>query len=130
MRINKLLSSFAELGDTIESIIAGVGQEMILNDEQEYKIRLVMNELVMNIFKYSDADKVSVCADYYDMQLKIQLEDNGSGFESKKITERNVQDENLLMCESGRGVFLVKIMADSLKYSEVGNAVAVTLKLD
>ncbi len=129
MRINRLLSSFAELNDTIEFIINEVGQEAMLNDEQEYRIRLVMNELVMNIFKYSDADRVNICADYCDMKLKILLEDNGSGFESKNIMQRNVQDENLLMRESGRGVFLVKIIADSLNYSEIGNAVAVTLKL-
>jgi len=129
VRIKKLLSSFTELNDTIECIINGVEQEVQLDDEQEYRIRLVLNELVMNIFKYSDADSVNVYADYCDMQLKIRLEDNGSGFESKKVMERNVKNENLLMCESGRGVFLVKVMADSLSYSEIGNAVAVTLKL-
>ncbi|BDF58143.1 serine/threonine protein kinase [Christensenellaceae bacterium] len=129
VQIKKLLSSFSELSDTIESIIQGVQQETSLDDEQEYRIRLVLNELVMNIFKYSDADRVSVNADYCDTLLKIKLEDNGSGFESKKIIERDVKNDDLLMCESGRGVFLVKIMADSLQYSELGNAVAVTLKL-
>ena len=129
MQIKKLLNSFAELNDTIESIIAGVEQETRLDDEQEYRIRLVLNELVMNIFKYSDADRISIYANYCDMLLNIKLEDNGSGFESKKIIERDVKSDDLLMCESGRGVFLVKIMADSLQYSEIGNTVAVTLKL-
>ncbi|MEA4854475.1 MAG: ATP-binding protein [Christensenella sp.] len=129
MHVKKFLYNFNELQDTIESIIYGVEQETQLDEEQQYRIRLVMSELVMNIFKYSEADTVSINAGYANHQLKIEFRDNGKGFESAPAMQRDVRSSDLLMCESGRGIFLVRSIADSLQYTKHGNGVVVTLRL-
>ncbi len=129
MLIRKKLFGLDELNEAIASVITGVGREQALNEEQEYRIRLVMSELVVNIFKYSDANEVKMQAEYGPEGLRIMLRDDGCGFESTAYVERNVTQREYLMHESGRGVYLVKMMTDSLSYSEAGNAVDVTLKL-
>ncbi|MEG0257051.1 MAG: ATP-binding protein [Christensenella sp.] len=127
--MRKRLIKLAELNETIGSVISGIQSEKQLNDEQMYRIRLVMSELVVNIFKYSDADEVKLSAEYAQNKLHIILMDNGSGFESKAILEQNITERELLMRENGRGVFIVRKMTDSLRYSMTGNTVDVTLKL-
>ncbi|MEG0594505.1 MAG: ATP-binding protein [Christensenella sp.] len=127
--MRKRLIKLAELNETIGSVISGIQSEKQLNDEQMYRIRLVMSELVVNIFKYSDADEVKLSAEYAQNKLHIILMDNGSGFESKTVLEQNITKRELLMRENGRGVFLVRKMTDSLRYSMTGNTVDVTLKL-
>lgn len=121
--------SLNELNEVICSIIKGVEREKKLDDEQEYRIRLVLSELVVNIFKYSDANEVKLQAEYGKDELHIVLADDGSGFETGPVVSRNVTAGEFLMHESGRGVYLVKMMTDSFHYSESGNTVDVTLKL-
>ena len=127
--VRKKLFSLNELNEAIRSVIMGVEREKKLDDEQEYRIRLVLSELVVNIFKYSDANEVKLQAEYGKDGLHIILADNGSGFETGPVVSRNVTTEELLMHENGRGVYLVKMMTDSFHYSEAGNTVDVTLKL-
>ena len=129
MLIRKKLFSLNELNEAIASVISGVERERKLSEEQEYRIRLVLSELVVNIFKYSDADEVRLEAEHGPEGLHIALKDNGGGFESTPYVERNVTAQEFLMHENGRGVYLVRMMTDSLTYSESGNAVDVTLKL-
>ena len=54
---------------------------------------------------------------------------DGGGFETGPVLSRNVSSGEFLMRETGRGVFLVRMMTDSFHYSEAGNVVDVTLKL-
>ncbi len=89
----------------------------------------MLSELVVNIFKYSDANEVKLQAEYGKDRLHVVLADNGSGFETGPVVARNVTSGELFMHENGRGVYLVKMMTDSFHYSENGNTVDVTLKL-
>lgn len=129
MLVSKRLFSLNELNEAIRPVIRGVEREKKLDDEQMYRIRLVLSELVVNIFKYSDANEVKLQAEYGKDRLHIVLADNGSGFETGPVVARNVTSGELLMHENGRGVYLVKMMTDSFHYSENGNTVDVTLKL-
>lgn len=129
MLVRKKLFSLNELNEAIRSVIRGVEREKKLDDEQEYRIRLVLSELVVNIFKYSDANEVKLQAEYGKDGLHIVLADDGSGFETGPVVSRNVTTREFLMNENGRGVYLVKMMTDSFHYSESGNTVDVTLKL-
>ncbi len=129
MLIRKKLLSLNELGEAVSAVILGVQQETILDDEQIYRIRLVMSELLMNIFKYSDAKEVRLSAEYGKNKLHIMIADNGSGFAAGNVVGRDITHEGVLLRESGRGVYLVRMMTDTLKYSEAGNEVDVTLTL-
>lgn len=129
MLIRKRLFSLDELNDAVKSVILGIEEEKHLNDEQMYRIRLIMSELVMNIFKYSDAKEVRLSAEYKQNKLHIVLADDGSGFEAGSVIRRDIKQQEVLLKENGRGVYLVRMMTDTLRYSEAGNEVDVTLTL-
>ena len=129
MLVRKKLFSLSEMNDAIGSVIDGVRKERELDAGQIYRIRLVMSELVVNIFKYSDAREVKLRAEYDENSLHIVLADDGGGVETGPVLSRNVSSVEFLMRETGRGVFLVRMMTDSFHYSEAGNVVDVTLKL-
>ena len=129
MLVRKKLFSLSEMNDAIGSVIDGVKKERELDAGQIYRIRLVMSELVVNIFKYSDAREVKLKAEYDENSLHIVLADDGIGFETGPVLSRNVSSGEFLMRETGRGIFLVRMMTDSFHYSEAGNVVDVTLKL-
>ncbi len=129
MLIRKRLFSLDELNDAVKSVISGIEQEKHLNDEQMYRIRLIMSELVMNIFKYSDAKEVRLSAEYKQNKLHIVLADDGSGFEAGSVIRRDIKQQEVLLKENGRGVYLVRMMTDTIRYSEAGNEVDVTLTL-
>ena len=96
MLVSKRLFSLNELNEAIRSVIRGVEREKKLDDEQMYRIRLVLSELVVNIFKYSDANEVKLQAEYGKDRLHIVLADNGSGFETGPVVARNVTSGELL----------------------------------
>ena len=129
MLIRKRLFSLDELNDAVKSVILGIEEEKHLNDEQMYRIRLILSELVMNIFKYSDAKEVRLSAEYKQNKLHIVLAGDGSGFEAGSVIRRDIKQQEVLLKENGRGVYLVRMMTDTLRYSEAGNEVDVTLTL-
>lgn len=129
MLIRKRLFSLDELNDAVKSVILGIEEEKHLNDEQMYRIRLILSELVMNIFKYSDAKEVRLSAEYKQNKLHIVLADDGSGFEAGSVIRRDIKQQEVLLKENGRGIYLVRMMTDTLRYSEAGNEVDVTLTL-
>lgn len=129
MLIRKRLFSLDELNDAVKSVILGIEEEKHLSDEQMYRIRLILSELVMNIFKYSDAKEVRLSAEYKQNKLHIVLADDGSGFEARSVIRRDIKQQEVLLKENGRGVYLVRMMTDTLRYSEAGNEVDVTLTL-
>ena len=114
MLIRKRLFSLDELNDAVKSVILGIEEEKHLSDEQMYRIRLILSELVMNIFKYSDAKEVRLSAEYKQNKLHIVLADDGSGFEARSVIRRDIKQQEVLLKENGRGVYLVRMMTDTL----------------
>ncbi|MGI6153357.1 MAG: ATP-binding protein, partial [Christensenellaceae bacterium] len=103
--------------------------ERPVNEEQEYKIRLVANELLVNIFQYSQPERVRMFVEYDDQELTLMFMNNGTGFEYNEVLKRDIRDQNWLMSEGGRGVMLVRGLSDNLEYSNHGKEVKVSLKL-
>lgn len=100
-----------------------------LDEEQEYHVRLVINELLANIFCYAFPEKVRMKADLQDGRLTIVFQNNGQGFAYDEVLGRDVLHEDP-MCENGRGVYLVRLIADDLEYSKNGKRVKVCIDLE
>ena len=59
-------------------------------------------------------------------ELKIKIQDEGEGFRPQDVPDPTTP-ENLEIL-SGRGVFLMSHLADSIKFSKKGNIVTMTFK--
>lgn len=111
-------------------MIRAVSQSYSLNDENEYRIRLVSNELLNNIVRHSDADQIELSADLVSGVLRIVIDDNGRGFQYADLMQQDVTQGDCLLQESGRGIFLVRTVSDSFTYNDTGNSVEVVLNLN
>ncbi len=129
MLLKKVQINFGKMNHVVDSLVGVVRGQIGIDEEHEYKIRLVSKELLTNVLSYSDADDIVLTAALENGLLTITIEDNGEGFCYENLMERDVTKDNFIMRESGRGVFLVRMMSDDLKFNEKGNSVKVTLKL-
>jgi len=125
----EVLRNPGEKNAAIERLLSLLRASMALDEEQEYHVRLVMNELLANIFNYSLPEKVRMNAVLKDGVLTIVFQNNGQGFEYETVLERDVLHADP-MCENGRGVYLVRLIADHLEYSKNGKRVKVCMNLD
>lgn len=129
MQIAKMAVTEALLDPSVDQVIREVGRFVPLDDEQEFRIRLVSTELLNNVVLYSGASSIEMRADLDANVLTLVIDDDGEGFEYGELLERDVTQEEYLTDEHGRGIFLVRMMSDGFRYNDKGNSVEVTLKL-
>lgn len=96
-----------------------------------FNIKLCVEEAVRNAIvhgnKKDESKKVKISYWVEDGRLTIEIEDEGKGFAPKKLPDPT-EEENLLK-EHGRGVFLILHLMDEVVYSERGNKIRMTKNL-
>lgn len=96
-----------------------------------YHINLVLTEAMVNAIRHantSDPDKmVQIIIFITNDELVIQVHDSGQGFDINAIPEPDTE----ALVESGRGIFLIKALMDTVCYRNVngGNVLEMTKKL-
>ena len=88
-----------------------------------FDIRLCLEEALINAMKYGNnlrKDlKVRLLVEYDDKSIRIQIEDQGKGFNPKKIEDCTKKDN--LLRSRGRGVYLIHRLMDKVRYNSKGN---------
>jgi signal transduction histidine kinase/ligand-binding sensor domain-containing protein len=64
-------------------------EEIQLNPEQRKDVYLIFKEAVNNIVKYSGATEVNIVFNFSDKILKMQITDNGNGFDTAIVSSGN-----------------------------------------
>jgi len=102
---------------------------VVENIQRQYfnKVLLCLSESVNNAILHGNkciSEKiVTISISVHDSLLKIDVQDEGMGFDFESI--RNpILSENLRK-ENGRGIFLVKNLADQLAFHEGGRRVEI-----
>jgi anti-sigma regulatory factor (Ser/Thr protein kinase) len=94
--------------------------------EEHGDIKLVLNELMFNAVlhgNHADESKhVRVNLTTTRKLVCISIEDEGCGFDSEEAL-RNMQREDSLRLETGRGMALASALADEVIYSDEGRKV-------
>jgi serine/threonine-protein kinase RsbW len=85
-----------------------------LNTNQyNFDIRLILTEALTNAFKHGNNMNVNepiyLRYSYNDSNVKFEIRDSGAGGKNVVVHEE-LQDENLLL-DSGRGLFLIKSLS-------------------
>ncbi|HEY3997384.1 MAG TPA: response regulator [Candidatus Xenobia bacterium] len=94
-----------------------------------FQIRLALDELLVNAVKHGTEEdatrRVRIEATITPDKFDAVIEDEGKGFDWKRLPDPK-DDVNLYeMSESGRGVFLVRCYMDEVEYSDEGRRVHV-----
>lgn len=99
--------------EIIDKIIAELNA-----DDDYFDIRLILTEALTNAFKHgnkSNMDKpIYLRYVYSSKNVKFEIEDSGTEYKNITIPDE-VSDENLLN-DCGRGLFLIKCMADKIEF--------------
>lgn len=121
LELPSALSSVAELDDFVNSLMERHG----LDEEVQGKLLVSLTEAVTNAISHGNqyASDKSVRIEVYQdkAQLKVLVIDEGCGFEPDEIPDPTT--EEALEREGGRGVFLMKLLADKIAFHDKGRAV-------
>jgi serine/threonine-protein kinase RsbW len=133
MEINKQIVIESDLGNIKHAVdqIRGVLESVEVDESDMFDIRLCLEEALINAIKYGNkfdkSKKVRIEFNYKDRKATISIEDSGKGFNLNSVPDPTT-DENILK-GSGRGVFLIKHLMDSLESNKEGNRITMVKHL-
>ena len=93
-----------------------------------FGVRLALEEALVNAIKHGnrmDPDKsVRIGCQVCDKQVRIEIEDQGSGFDVSDVPDPT-EDENLEK-PGGRGIMLMRSFMSTVEYNASGNRLVMT----
>ncbi len=102
-----------------------------IKDERFSTLLVVLTEAVNNAIthgnKRNPAKKVIVTCVRESDALVVTVKDEGNGFNPDAVPDP-IHEDNLLR-ESGRGVFLMRQLMESVSYNKDGNEVTMKMKI-
>lgn len=117
-------STFTEVEATISSLVERV-RTLVSDDEFYFDFKLMLSEIMANALIHGnkkDPEKnimvsAQICADL----IRITVEDEGEGFDAECVADPSMPSN--LSKVSGRGIFLVRNLSDSMSFNSKGNSV-------
>jgi serine/threonine-protein kinase RsbW len=126
LKIESRMSNLRIIENAIDEITGAIG----IKQDDYGKIMVAALEAVNNAITHgnkADPQKlVDVEIEFDNNEIKITVTDEGQGFRPEKIPDPTLP-ENIEEL-SGRGVFLMTKLADSIKFNEKGNSVTMSFK--
>ena len=116
--------------EEVEAITSEIAHEVGFNESSSDDLSIVITELFNNAIHHgnkNDPNK-SVNIDYMikSGHLIISVQDQGNGFMPDKI--KNPLDPENLLAESGRGIYLVKMLMDDTQFDISEKGCKITIK--
>jgi serine/threonine-protein kinase RsbW len=122
-------SRISNLG-LVENAIDSITKEAGINKDEYGKILVSVMEAVNNAIVHgnkADAKKVvKIDISFKNNSLLVTIEDQGKGFKPSEVPDPTIPEnlENV----NGRGVFLMKHLADEIEFNNKGNCVKLKFK--
>ena len=117
---------------TIEEFVNYFSKDLGLSEEQLSVLLLAVTEATTNAIIHAnkcDPKKlVKIHAQITDSKLVVKIKDEGKGFDPSKLPDPT-KPENLLK-DSGRGVFLMKVYMNEVKYNLTPSGMETVLVLN
>jgi serine/threonine-protein kinase RsbW len=114
----------------VEALVDNLSKRLGISDEVYGKILISTIEAVNNAIvhgnKGEERKTVHVKFDSNGSSLIISVKDEGKGYNFSEVPDPTLK-ENIEKL-NGRGVFIMKKLADNLEYNEIGNEVRMTFK--
>ncbi|MEX0661867.1 MAG: ATP-binding protein [Balneolaceae bacterium] len=123
------LNSTFEESEKVPDIVEEIADECSLNDEDTGNFMLLLSEAVTNAIEHGNENdpkkKVIIHIEINSKEITASVQDEGIGF-NPQATKDPLEEKNLLDI-SGRGLFLLNEIADSVTYSENGTKLSFSL---
>jgi anti-sigma regulatory factor (Ser/Thr protein kinase) len=122
--------SIEDMHGTMHDFLTELSHSILINEELEFKLKIILNELVTNSFKYAKScHYVRILAKLKGGFVTIALIDDGCGFDYTQVKQTDISEESDLFQEGGRGIYIVDALSDYLRYNRKGNIIAIKVNL-
>lgn len=106
-------------------------EELPLSADKQYEILLSLSEVVTNAIRHgccgNEAESIRITIEKNPRAFRLTVQDSGSGFDPNALPDPT-RPERLLE-PSGRGVFLLKSLADEVRFDfSSGTSVTVVFR--
>lgn len=126
------IPSLSENIRMIESFIDNAKEKYHLNDDIYGNIMIAVTEAVNNAIKHgnrNDSSKnVALSLSLAEGLIKFQVKDEGSGFDFRNLPDPTTAEN--LEKPGGRGIFLMKHLADQVEFAENGKVVELSFYMN
>ena len=100
-----------------------------VSSRTRFRLRVLLAEAISNSILFGaggdPARQVRVEAELTDQQIRLQVTDDGPGFDPRDVPDPTLPD-GLARC-IGRGLFLIRSLADQVEFNDQGNTIWMTL---
>lgn len=94
-----------------------------------FRLRVLLAEAISNSILFGArgdrARRVRVEAELTETHIRLGVTDDGTGFDPREVPDPTLPDG--LARPIGRGLFLIKNLADSVEFNDLGNTIWMTL---
>lgn len=115
--VDRLLESKLDSVDEAENLVIQIAEKAGFEEDDLHKIAMSVRESMVNAVvhgnRYNAHKKVHVTVSNGPGRLEIKIADQGDGFELTEVPDP-LEEENLLR-NSGRGIFLMKAFMDEVQ---------------
>lgn len=115
----------------VERVVVGVCEKMNIKEEKFGNILLALTEAVDNAIAHGNKnhpDKaVELSYETSPSEVTFTVEDEGLGFDPSHVTDPTHPES---ISEEGRGLFVMKSLADKLAFEENGTKVVLSFNLN
>ena len=126
------IPSLAENIRIVESFVDNAKDKYSLNDDLYGNIMIAVVESVNNAILHGNggdkAKVVTLTAILNEQQISFTVQDQGSGFDQSDLPDPTAPEN--VANPGGRGIFLMKHLADEVNFSDEGRKVELTFYID
>lgn len=116
--------------DVVDEVVRACERLAFAGARARLNLRVALGEAVANAILYGNREdpekRVRVSAELGAGAARVVVTDEGTGFDPEAV-EDPTEPENRAR-SGGRGVFLLRALADEVEFNETGNAVTLTLR--
>jgi serine/threonine-protein kinase RsbW len=129
---NKILTIKSDKSELkkVEQFLSALFDEYNLPKDNYNRTLLCVSEAVINSIEHGNRNdrgkKVIIEVECRLNQINVRINDEGEGFDFSEIEDPTIKAN--IRKESGRGIFIIKSLSDSLKFNKKGNSIQ--LKID
>jgi serine/threonine-protein kinase RsbW len=130
--INIQIPSLSDNIRIIESFIDNTKEKFDLNDDIYGNIMISVTESVNNAIKHGNNNQasknVSISLYLNESQISFKVKDEGTGFDYENLPDPTAPEN--IEKPGGRGIFLMKHLADEVVFTDAGSMVELIFYID
>jgi serine/threonine-protein kinase RsbW len=111
----------------LEVLLSDMQNKHHLEDEIYGNMLICLSEAYTNAFKHGNNNEIKLTFSQEDDSFEFSVEDGGNGFNFNELPDPT--DPLNIEKETGRGLFIIKSLADDIHFNDKGNCIFLKFNL-